>query len=1675
MEMPFEGSLPPGGSNQKPETDPNDDNQFNHLPTWDEALRRFQKLRPKFKEEVANHRIKALALLWLGFQHKFAHVIAESPLFIRPQISEAGDKNLLRRLLHQIPHTPERSWLIEGDAGMGKTTFCQHLCHVHWKMYLAGLQERIPFYIYMLDVNEHSAQNYVKAALSGQYERIRQQLLPPGITLDESDYAWVIQQPLLLILDGFDEVRVKKNYYDENRWDETSLGYNIKVVYGCRPEALGETDRLKWFAAPRGPGQERTYQRYALENLTPQQINDYIVAYSRLKVKVTGLTVDWYTSWLRKLLGVEEIIEVPQLLRIVLDILPAIVNDIENNANTPIQQHLTRWRVYETFVKMCIQDQATRIRREGHLNQGGLLNDLKGSLEGYLFSYISNLAYTRWSDNLGHINNQSLSPDVTLRLELMEPQYCGSIESFQGVSEKGLQAEAEYRQLLQYYHDCDKDKVFSKRADNGAIVPNTDAIKLVRSGTLFKVDDQSYRFIHKTIIEYLTMGSMTYNLRNQFAQFLHSVDSIHLDKKRRFDINVQSIRDEPNMIGAFVKQFNDVEVVRNLLYDILYSSKTILGVDLAASNAITLLNAMGENFSNKDFSDVQIPGADLRKSICDSTNFRGANLADVWFNGAWLRNANFLGANLDKVLLGEANILTHDSRVVEVSHYVPSDSDNENESYWLVGCENGIIYQWSTSTLTIVREYKVGAFFYSLIGECTVRYIGVHNNSDLLVAKSWQNDIILWSLKTGKHINTIKDSSQASKIALSPDGKFIAYLCPQWLRIWSVTDEKCINDCSEFSDQTPLQFFTGTGPKKTRIKDIHCFNVASDWLLVEFKDEEGLSLIRTASQYGYREILKDQNTQNLSNLTFGPNDEILAVGYEKGKLILWSVERKCIELVIQDNLERILNVSFNSEGNFLYYSYWLKNDNRTFFAGVDLLKRKLIFTATLPYHVNTVIKHSSNSNPIAYWGYSDKIVYLTSLEALTLSQVAQSTYMRALGSKNRICDIISDANGAYCASWDRNNRIIIIATKTGECVHTFTEHKAEVIGLAFSSNGKWLASWNIEGQVLLCSMNMLGQVRYFKAHDKSIKALEFSNNSQLFVTYGVNKGFFNDWKSAKLWSIDGKCLKQEENCMRVNFHNHDSIVAWSYSRGVSIQPFDRGNYNYALWKNFHNIPLDYVLSSDGAFLAAVSTENLRIWSLTDVTEHKICDMHIYPNAGHLMFLDNNKRLAFITGYQLVTISIETNNLTKRKLSAKCHSCLNINDNYLLIGYDNSVIDKNTVTKVELVSIRDEFPIKSFIINHSVHTYRLLFGSTMLLAQGENSFSLIDLNTQKYVLGLDLAVKIGRIQWLEAESRVLVMLGEVYKDDYLSCISSVLCFSYHDIIDVHWNLVWSRGALPTNWNGINLLQSLNVSTSNLALLKRHGAFGNPAPALSEICYTPLNRLIVPLPNTSQNGLRPPCVETRGLNLAISADIWVVSVARKNNTSQHVFLVLEGVVNYRRFVLKAHLTTQKNTAIINFEVVDNEKYTLDKFVESVKNYEAQSWEITQEQGLLLIDNIRSDQCTTMSYRLLGDQGGKRDALGNEYHSCVTWCKKQLRQISISLSDQWYNCLVTLLQDVLKPPAAQESSNTDHSSPASPTTSLPSNRFASNFFQNRSGYGCNSSQSVPCDLGKGANSNN
>jgi hypothetical protein len=216
------------------------------------------------------------------------------------------------------------------------------------------------------------------------------------------------------------------------------------------------------------------------------------------------------------------------------------------------------------------------------------------------------------------------------------------------------------------------------------------------------------------------------------------------------------------------------------------------------------------------------------------------------------------------------------------------------------------------------------------------------------------------------------------------------------------------------------------------------------------------------------------------------------------------------------------------------------------------------------------------------------------------------------------------------------------------------------------------------------------------------------------------------------------------------------------------------------------------------------------------------------------------------------------------------------------------------------------------------------------------------------------------------------------------------------------------------------------------------------------YQPYSDLFIPIPNTAHVGLQKSLVAVPGCELSLSEQVWVVTVARQTqqnslgigqgffsslkskftDNTQHVFLILEGIIHYRRFIIRADLYALPNSKEVTIRLKsfmdesDDNKYNISTFIAQAKTYEAQQWQVDEEMGKQLIANIREDQRRNIFYNLGGDGGSidyRKENLdandSKEKHNCVSWCRKQLQLIDIDIQPSYHTFGVTMPGDLTK----------------------------------------------------------
>ena len=105
-------------------------------------------------------------------------------------------------------------------------------------------------------------------------------------------------------------------------------------------------------------------------------------------------------------------------------------------------------------------------------------------------------------------------------------------------------------------------------------------------------------------------------------------------------LNVKLITKEPAVVGFLVDMFRGKDHHINLLWGIVYQSRSSSDISTASANAISTLNSLGLSFSGKDLKGIKIKGADLSYAIMDSVNLEGSDLTDVSMRGIHLVNSN---------------------------------------------------------------------------------------------------------------------------------------------------------------------------------------------------------------------------------------------------------------------------------------------------------------------------------------------------------------------------------------------------------------------------------------------------------------------------------------------------------------------------------------------------------------------------------------------------------------------------------------------------------------------------------------------------------------------------------------------------------------------------------------------------------------------------------------------------------------------------------------------------------------------------------------------------------------------------------------------------------------------------------------------------------------------------
>jgi|GEM_PF-4488673 len=141
----------------------------------------------------------------------------------------------------------------------------------------------------------------------------------------------------------------------------------------------------------------------------------------------------------------------------------------------------------------------------------------------------------------------------------------------------------------------------------------------------------NYKFIHKSFLEYFVAKKF-------YDEILNS--------------NILFFKERP-LPPEIINFMSKMDIEKDRLYDVVYSTsnKKFEQVKYMGGNAISILNYIGETFTNRNFSNTILRNADFEGAVCDNSNFLNAELHDSSFIDSSLLYVNLEGATLDGSLI----------------------------------------------------------------------------------------------------------------------------------------------------------------------------------------------------------------------------------------------------------------------------------------------------------------------------------------------------------------------------------------------------------------------------------------------------------------------------------------------------------------------------------------------------------------------------------------------------------------------------------------------------------------------------------------------------------------------------------------------------------------------------------------------------------------------------------------------------------------------------------------------------------------------------------------------------------------------------------------------------------------------------------------------------------------
>ena len=608
-----------------------------------------------------------------------------------------------------------KTMLLTGSAGSGKSLFCKYLQRLII-LNSDVLEQWLPIVVQVPDlkapltsaVSETLIKDLVLTEEETELLKAAQKDLGLRLLLIFDSAEGIIQS-----LKAETKKCPSDNFYMRNRfavdWAEA------KVIITCREESLAEINQREYLFAPLDSKTEETIKGFFLERclqpLSDNEIRSFLKIYLALNSNMNGekrrhSSLFGEPSALKyeimiDEIGIRELIRSPYLLSRATGILEELFTKaLQKNPSFDWSKDASKKRSLQLKSDKRSQMPKGPIQESAQQQSGFSLKSLFQSFVSTFQKTAAQklspkeekekMAFLKQFDSKALTGFKQLAPYnlLTLYQDFVELSMKSAIQNCfpnNKGNQENLMFKLQQRALLYARRTMMRDS-FIDNEDKSFDEEDLDANKLdellISSGLMQITPNSAHclQFTHRTLQEFFISQIM----EDEIIRINNMQDRLDIQSAFLFNRNLLH-RDESLVLSFLIDLVKCDRISAQTLMNCVYNSElytqnplnnqfeeeekkeiapfnsegkqellALNGSNMlyAASNAITILNALKYDFSGMDLSKIWIPHANLSHGIFEGANFFNANLQGVNFTGAWLKDANFSRSNMKEVQFG---------------------------------------------------------------------------------------------------------------------------------------------------------------------------------------------------------------------------------------------------------------------------------------------------------------------------------------------------------------------------------------------------------------------------------------------------------------------------------------------------------------------------------------------------------------------------------------------------------------------------------------------------------------------------------------------------------------------------------------------------------------------------------------------------------------------------------------------------------------------------------------------------------------------------------------------------------------------------------------------------------------------------------------------------------------